>query len=116
MTVCPKNNNLKGNDMSPTLYWIVFLLAEITLLIDWKQTRYISNHPEKFFEVNKFLGPHPSILSVDSYFTAWVVCTAAFAYLTQDYKISDYVLVFIAAGEFIVTFRNKMIGIPVQFK
>ena len=97
--------------MNPTLYWIVFLLAEITLLIDWKQTRYISNHPEKFFEINKFLGPHPTLNAVDAYFTAWVVCTGAFAFLAQEYHIADYVLLGIAIGEALVTFRNKMLGI-----
>jgi len=36
--------------------------------LDWGQTRYIAEHPDKFFERNAILGKHPSVGRVNTYF------------------------------------------------
>jgi hypothetical protein len=38
---------------------------------DWSQTRYISAHPDKFYEKNWALGRHPSDGSVNTYFALY---------------------------------------------
>ena len=37
---------------------------------DWRQTLYISKHPDEFFEKNPILGAHPSDSEVNRYFIA----------------------------------------------
>ena len=44
--------------------------------IDWGQTRYIAEHPDKFSERNFILGKHPSVGRVNTYF----VLTSALHY------------------------------------
>lgn len=45
----------------------VFLATEY---IDWRQTRYIAKHPERYTEINPILGEHPSAGEVDRLFVA----------------------------------------------
>jgi len=44
--------------------------------VDWGQTRYIAEHPDKFSERNFILGKHPSVGQVNTYF----VLTSALHY------------------------------------
>jgi len=38
--------------------------------VDWRQTRYIAKHPDRYYESNPVLGKHPSTAEVDVYFLA----------------------------------------------
>lgn len=55
--------------------------AEATLAADWLQTRQIALHPEKYYEINPLIGPHPSQGLVNSYFA---LCALA------EYKSASY--------------------------
>lgn len=43
---------------------------EVLLVMDWKQTRYIANNPDKYHEVNPLLGTHPTASEVDRFMAA----------------------------------------------
>jgi hypothetical protein len=38
------------------------------IVIDWAQTRYIADNPDRFIETNNVLGPHPTTGEVNAYF------------------------------------------------
>lgn len=46
-------------------------LSEVAYLLlqwqDWRQTRYITDHPDEYYERNWILGDHPSVEEVDRY-------------------------------------------------
>jgi hypothetical protein len=46
------------------------LLTSALMLVDWQQTRTISKEPWNFTETNSFLGEHPTLGQVDTYFLA----------------------------------------------
>ena len=48
--------------------------------LDWGQTRYISSHPTQCQETNLFLGQHPTLGQVDTYFVSSIVAEAVLAY------------------------------------
>lgn len=52
----------------------VFLATEY---VDWRQTRYIAKHPERYTEINPILGEHPSADEVDRLFVATTVAHLA---------------------------------------
>ena len=45
----------------------------VVTAVDWGQTRYIANHPDRYLELNPILGAHPSLDSVDAYFASVLV-------------------------------------------
>ena len=49
--------------------------------IDWRQTLYISEYPDKFHELNPLLGKHPSQSQVNIYCIASMLAHAGFSYL-----------------------------------
>lgn len=63
------------------------LAAALTLhFIDWKQTLYGAEHPDRFAETNQFLGPDPSQKRINSHF----ITTAALNVLVVHYLPSRY--------------------------
>jgi len=44
-----------------------------TLMIDWGQTLYISEYPDKYWESNPILGENPSRERVNAYFASCIV-------------------------------------------
>jgi len=52
-----------------------------TRAMDWRQTREISHHPDRWIETNRYLGPHPSKEAVDSYFLFTTVAMIAVAHV-----------------------------------
>ncbi|HEX4584804.1 MAG TPA: hypothetical protein VH183_08230 [Burkholderiaceae bacterium] len=51
----------------------IFTAVEI---IDWGQTRYLAKHPDRYHEINPFLGQHPSVGRVDTLFSVSLVANA----------------------------------------
>lgn len=47
---------------------------------DWQQTRWIVRHPDGWHETNPFLGDHPSMDRVDTYFPVLILGHAAISY------------------------------------
>jgi hypothetical protein len=42
--------------------------SNAAILIDWGQTRYIADNPERYKEDNRHIGPHPTTGDVSRYF------------------------------------------------
>ena len=84
-------------------------------IVDWGQTRDISEHPDKYYEgINPFLGEHPSKERAD----LWFVTTTAAHVLITNYLPSKYrpyfqgVTIGITGAAVI---RNFSIGLKVNF-
>lgn len=59
------------------------------MYIDWKQTKYISNHPDEYYEkYNHTLGEHPSEQKVNWYFSgSYIIQTILVSYIPRDSDI-----------------------------
>lgn len=55
-------NDWTGTDTALEVAW------QLAHAVDWGQTRYIAKHPQDFRELNPFLGEHPSVGRVNTYF------------------------------------------------
>jgi len=89
-------------------------VALTALAVDWGQTRYIAQHPEKYKELNGFLGNHPSVKRVDTYFPVVIIG----GYFLADYLSSEnrkLLLGIVAVVEIGVTARNRHIGVKIAF-
>ena len=54
-------------------------------VLDWSQTRYISKHPDVFYEdFNKYLGEHPTTNKVNNYFLSAMLINYYIAYALPD--------------------------------
>jgi len=63
----------------------LFVAHTALVVADWGQTRYISQHPDQFEEMNPILGPHPSQRNVDLFFLTQLVGS----YYLIDYFKND---------------------------
>jgi hypothetical protein len=91
---------------------LVYLTSLTMLLIDWGQTRYIATHPDQFRENNPLLGRHPSLLTVDVYFTTAIILIAVITWiLPKQYRI--WWLGGIALLETGLVIHNHSIGIGI---
>lgn len=54
------------------------------IVIDWAQTRYIADNPERYCEDNPILGKHPDIDEVDRYFAACLIGNTLIAYILPE--------------------------------
>jgi len=60
--------------LAPALCFAVDIsLAVTSRVLDWGQTRYIVQHPEKFYEMNKKMGDHPSMGTVNRHFSQLII-------------------------------------------
>lgn len=48
-------------------------LAVTSRVLDWAQTRYVIQHPEKFYEMNRKMGDHPSMETVNRHFSQLII-------------------------------------------
>lgn len=88
-------------------------LAAATV-VDWAQTRYIADNPDRFHETNPIMGRHPSIGRVDSYFaTSILVGAVVLDALPSEYR--DYALKAGLVLEVLVVSNNARIGVGVKF-
>ncbi len=86
------------------------------LTLDWGQTRWIAANPQSgYFErVNPYLGKHPSVGKVDTWFIAWELLHPAISYLIPNpYRYIWQGLTL--ACEVDLTAHNYAIGIGVKF-
>lgn len=88
-------------------------LAAVTV-VDWAQTRYIADNPDRFHETNPIMGRHPSIGRVDRYFaTSILVGAVVLDALPSEYR--DYALKAGLVLEVLVVSNNARIGVGVKF-
>lgn len=88
-------------------------LAAVTV-VDWAQTRYIADNPDRFHETNPIMGRHPSIGRVDRYFaTSVLVGAVVLDALPSEYR--DYALKAGLVLEVLVVSNNARIGVGVKF-
>ena len=87
------------------------LAAVITLVVDWMQTRYISKNPDKYHEINKILGLHPSLEAVNIYFALCIVGVLALSHFFVENLYVTGFLIALAFFEALVTAHNYKIGI-----
>lgn len=88
-------------------------LAAATV-VDWAQTRYIADNPDRFHETNPIMGRHPSIGRVDRYFaTSVLVGAVVLDALPSEYR--DYALKAGLVLEVLVVSNNARIGVGVKF-
>jgi hypothetical protein len=106
-----------------TAYQIVYTTFHV---VDWLQSRYISKHPEEFYEKNRILGKQPSIGKVNSYFAVTLAGHLAISYflpyvldpiLPEKYaRASRRVWQIIWIGvELDVTGKNFAAGVKIDF-
>jgi hypothetical protein len=86
------------------------------LVVDWKQTRYMAQHPERYREVDSrwVLGDHPSTARVDGYFAASAVMLGLGAWVLPPAWRRPMQYLFIGC-EYQVISHNRSIGIRVPF-
>lgn len=88
-------------------------LAAVTV-VDWAQTRYIADNPDRFHETNPIMGRHPSIGRVDRYFaTSILVGAVVLDALPSEYR--DYALKAGLVLEVLIVSNNARIGVGVKF-
>jgi hypothetical protein len=57
------------------------------LLCDYRQTKYIAEHPETYYEKNFLLGKHPSVGEVNTHFLSSLILHAGITHiLPQEYR------------------------------
>lgn len=93
-----------------------FYQAASTVLqvADWGQARYISEHPEKYYEINPILGEHPSIEEVNIYFAGSIIGKTLISYLLPPKLRRIWQVGNIGASTYLVI-RNNGIGIKIKF-
>lgn len=90
-------------------------MAYLTLHVaDWGQTRYIAKNPNRYLEKNLFLGGHPSLSRVDSYFAFTALAHTAISYaLPPDWRRGwQYITIGVEAG---AVGYNYSIGLKMDF-
>ena len=51
----------------------LLIASTVAMVVDWRQTVYIANHPGRYWECNPILGRHPSEREVNLYFVGAVI-------------------------------------------
>ena len=84
------------------------------LLIDMAQTLYITDHPDKYCELNPLLGEHPSKEKVVGYFMGAIALHTAisFAINERERRWFQGCTLFIETG---VALRNLSLGIGFSY-
>jgi len=67
--------------------YVLHTVMTSAMAVDWLQTRYIAEHPDKYYETNPILGKHPSKTEVDLYFLgSWLVTTGIVHFTKEKYR------------------------------
>ena len=83
-------------------------------IMDYGQTRYISDNPEQFTERNPLMGKHPSRDDVNLYFAGAAVVGLAVAHFLPSEWRKVWLGGWIAA-EGITVYHNDLIGVGVRW-
>lgn len=81
--------------------------------VDYGQTLDIAKNPDKFKELNKFLGPHPTTAEVSRYFAIYVPVVAALAHFLPEHR--DTILKVYVGVQVVNTVRNFHVGLRLNF-
>ena len=80
-------------------------------IADWRQTRYIANHPQDYYEMNPLIGEHPSVGRVNTYFAASIASRALVSALLPPPYRAWWQYISIGAQGFVVIHNfDKGIG------
>ena len=55
-------------------------------IVDWGQTRTIAYNPDQWRELNPFLGDHPSVGAVNTYFISRLILVPVLAHYFPEYR------------------------------
>lgn len=55
-------------------------------VVDWGQTRTIAMNPDRWSETNPFLGKHPSVGEVNTYFISRLILVPVLAHYLPEYR------------------------------
>ena len=89
--------------------------AYLTLqYIDWKQSREIQKHPEKYQENNFILGKHPTQAEADRYNIIAAVAHFGIAYMLPR-KYRDFWQYSTIGMETAIIYNNKQVGLQIRF-
>lgn len=84
------------------------------VIVDWRQTYYISESPEKFEERNTILGKHPDKKSIDRYhIIATLLHTALIHVAPQKWREPLQYISIALEGETVI--HNARIGIQINW-
>ncbi len=86
---------------------------QVLHVMDWAQTRYAADHPDKYKELNPLLGRHPTKSEVDRL----MIVGAIGHFLVTDFLTADRVkwLWATTAMKAIVIYSNWSIGVRFEF-
>ena|SRR5258706_13980558 len=57
------------------------------MILDWAQTRTIAKNPDRFQELNKIEGQHPTLAKINTYHSVGIIGHAAVSYiLPRSYR------------------------------
>lgn len=87
----------------------LIVLALVSTILDWSQTRYIAKNPIRYRELNPILGEHPTVGEVNAYFIFCIVAGSAVVYFVADARV--FFLAFVCALECFMVIRNRKLGI-----
>ena len=82
-------------------------------IIDWKQTRYAMEHPERFKELNPALGDHPSEGRINTFMGVTWIGHILISHLLKDKK-KDFQNITLGA-KIAVNINNYYVGAEVEF-
>lgn len=95
----------------------LWALMNVSIAMDWGQTRYIANHPQEYSEVGPakvFLGSHPHQDRVDAYFVGSLVLNNGIMLaLPKKYRPWYAGVVTVVETHFVIS--NNRIGIKFDF-
>lgn len=90
------------------------LTAGATLhILDWQQTRYISGHPNEFYEINPLLGKHPSQARVNQYMLGTLVLYPLLADWLPEYR--TVILSLWVGSRGIAVHNNYVLGVKLNW-
>lgn len=90
------------------------IAVTIVRALDWGQTRYIAQHPDKFYERNPILGRHPSVNAVDTYFAVTTSIHWFMAKKLNSKNRKRFQYVFLVFGALNVA-NNYRVGVRIGF-
>jgi hypothetical protein len=89
--------------------------ANTLLVVDWLQTRYIADNPDKHGEINPIMGKHPSMGEVNAYFLGSAIVMNLIGEYALDSPDKKTFYVFITGMETLAISNNIKLGIKLRF-
>jgi len=87
---------------------------QIIHFIDWKQTLYIADNPDEYYEINPILGKHPSKGKINGYMIISSISHAGISYLLPPKyrEIFQYISIGVSS---VAVISNFNVGIQVRW-